>query len=51
LTRLEQDFALVTGKWFKYLEELNLARIRLRTAEDFEIKYELLTKQNGSLLQ
>ena len=28
-----------------------MARIRLRTAEDFEIKYELLTKQNSSLLQ
>ena len=51
LHRLEQDFALVQGQLFYYSEELNLARIRLRTAEDFEIKYELLTKQNSSLLQ
>ena len=35
---------------YGYSEELSIARLRLRTAEDFEIKYELLTKQNNSLL-
>ena len=27
-------------------DELNLLRFRLQKAEDFEIKYELLTKEN-----
>lgn len=36
--RLEEDIMLMG-------DELNRARIRLRKAEDFEIKYELLSKQ------
>jgi hypothetical protein len=30
-------------------EDLNKARIRLRRAEDFELKYELILKQNTYL--
>ena len=38
--RLEGDIAALH-------EELNTARTRLRTAEDFQIKYELLLKQSN----
>ena len=30
-------------------DELSKARVRLRRAEDFEIKYELILKQNANL--
>lgn len=39
ITRLEADLAATQ-------EELMSARLRLRTAEDFQIKYELLLKQS-----
>ena len=39
ITRLEADLAANQ-------EELMSARLRLRTAEDFQIKYELLLKQS-----
>jgi hypothetical protein len=31
-------------------DELSSARLRLRRAEDFEIKYDLIIKQNSNLL-
>ena len=40
IMRLEGDIAALH-------EELNIARTRLRTAEDFQIKYELLLKQSN----
>jgi len=40
--RLENDCNTVQ-------EDLNRARIRLRRAEDFELKYELILKQNTLL--
>jgi len=48
--RLEGDLTQLQGMGWCYSEELSVARLRLRTAEDFEIKYELLTNQNNSLL-
>ena len=39
ISRLESDLAATQ-------EELMTARLRLRTAEDFQIKYELLLKQS-----
>ena len=39
ITRLESDLAATQ-------DELMSARLRLRTAEDFQIKYELLLKQS-----
>jgi hypothetical protein len=42
VNRLENDLAQLQ-------DELGLARFRLHKAEDFEIKYELLVKQNQSL--
>lgn len=43
VTRLEGDLNIVQ-------DELSRARVRLRRAEDFEIKYDLLLKQNSNLL-
>lgn len=42
MNRLENDLAQLQ-------DELGLARFRLHKAEDFEIKYELLVKQNQLL--
>jgi hypothetical protein len=43
INRLENDLGLLQ-------DELSSARIRLRKAEDFEIKYDLVLKQNNNLL-
>ena len=43
ITRLEDDLNIVQ-------DELARARVRLRRAEDFEIKYDLLIKQNSNLV-
>lgn len=40
--RLEEDLMTIS-------DELNKARLRLRRAEDFEIKYDLLFKQKSAL--
>lgn len=42
VNRLENDYTSIQ-------EDLNKARIRLRRAEDFELKYELILKQNTQL--
>jgi hypothetical protein len=39
---LENDFNIVS-------DELNKARVRLRRAEDFEIKYEIMTKNKSNM--
>lgn len=43
INRLENDLSLLQ-------DELSGARVRLRKAEDFEIKYDLVLKQNNHLL-
>lgn len=43
INRLENDFGILQ-------DELSSARVRLRKAEDFEIKYDLVLKQNNNLL-
>lgn len=43
VNRLEGDLSLLQ-------DELSGARVRLRKAEDFEIKYDLVLKQNNNLL-
>lgn len=44
VVRMEQDISLLQ-------EELNRVRLRLRTAEDYEIKYRILIKNNEVDLQ
>lgn len=44
VVRMEQDISLLQ-------EELNRTRLRLRTAEDYEIKYRILIKNNEVDLQ
>ena len=41
--RLEDDLNMLQ-------DELSSARLRLRRAEDFQIKYDLIVKQNSNLL-